>query len=73
MSAIQSPLDSSSTVLTVDQFACAMQMSPATVRRLLASGRLPIQPVRLGRRLLFPLSAVQSFVNGQSSQTTNQN
>ncbi len=62
-----------SPVLTVEQFAQAMQLSPATVRRLLASGRLPVQPVRLGRRLLFPLAAVQSFLTAQNPTQSNSN
>jgi excisionase family DNA binding protein len=50
-------------VLTVEQLAHAFCVSPATVRRLHAKGRLPVQPLRLGRRLLFPMAAVQSFLS----------
>lgn len=60
----------SAAVLTVDQFARVMQLSPATVRRLNASGRLPIQPLRIGRRLLFSAQAVELFL---AANTTSQN
>lgn len=67
------PSPFSAAVLTVDQFAHVMQLSPATVRRLNASGRLPIQPLRIGRRLLFSTQAVQSFLaaNNTSQNHTN--
>lgn len=52
-------------VLTVQQFARAFQVSEATVRRLLASDQLPVRPLRLGRRLLFPTAAVQSFLSAK--------
>lgn len=56
------------TVLTVEQFARAFQVSEATVRRLHANGQLPVLPLRVGRRLLFPVTAVQSFLS--ASQPT---
>lgn len=65
-----SPLDTPVSVFTLEQFAQAMQVSPATVRRLHAAGRLPFVPLRLGRRLLFPVAAVQSFLSVSASQTT---
>jgi len=52
-------------VLTVEQFAHAFSVSAATVRRLHAKGRLPVQPLRLGRRLLFPTAAVQSLLSAK--------
>lgn len=55
-------------VLTVEQFARAFQVSEATVRRLHANGQLPVLPLRVGRRLLFSVTAVQSFLS--ASQPT---
>jgi excisionase family DNA binding protein len=61
------PLEVQSAVLTVEQLARTFQVSPATVRRLHMSGGLPVQSLRVGRRLLFPLSAVQSFLSSSQS------
>lgn len=62
------PLEIQSAVLTVEQLARTFQVSPATVRRLHTAGRLPVQPLRLGRRLLFPTAAVQSFLSSQHTK-----
>jgi len=61
------PLEVQSAVLTVEQLARTFQVSPATVRRLHTTGCLPVQSLRVGRRLLFSTAAVQSFLS--SSQT----
>jgi excisionase family DNA binding protein len=42
-------------LLTVDQLAELWQISPRTVRRMMADGRLPI--VRLGRAVRIPAKA----------------
>jgi excisionase family DNA binding protein len=42
-------------LLTVDQLAELWQVSPRTVRRMIADGRLPV--VRLGRAVRIPAKA----------------
>lgn len=56
-----------SPVLTVEQLARTFQVSPATVRRLHSAGHLPVKPLRIGRRLLFPVAAVQAFLTASQS------
>lgn len=57
-------------VVTVEQFARALQVSPATLRRWHASGLLPVSPLRVGRRMLFPLGPVQALLE---KKTTHKN
>lgn len=48
--------------ITVEQLARALQVSPATVRRWHAGGNLPVLPIRIGRRILFPARAVLALL-----------
>lgn len=58
------PADSSQTfrLLTVEQAAERMAVSPSTVRRLIRSGRLP--SINLGRCRRVPSTVVEEFVQG---------
>ena len=53
-------------VVTVEQFARAFQVSSATVRRWHARGKLPVQPLRVGRRILFPLGPVLALFDSEA-------
>lgn len=56
------PADDACAVLTVQQLAQTLQVSPVTIRRLHAAGVLPFAALRIGRRLLFPMAAVNGFL-----------
>ncbi len=55
-------------VVTVEQFARAFQVSPATIRRWHARGNLSVRPLRVGRRLLFPLAPVMELLDSGTQQ-----
>jgi len=50
---------------SVPEVCEALQISRTTLWKLVRSRRL--KPVRIGRRVLFSLKAVEEFLNGESS------
>jgi excisionase family DNA binding protein len=50
---------------SVPEVCKALQISRSTLWRLVRSRRL--KPVRIGRRVLFTLKAVDEFLNGETS------
>lgn len=56
-------------LLSIDDAAKFTSVSRETIRRLV--GRRVLEPVRLGRRLLIPISQIESLVaNGYTGRTT---
>lgn len=53
-------------LLTVDDVAEVLQLSPRSVRRMVADGRLPV--IRLGRAVRVHPSAVATLMDGSSQE-----
>lgn len=51
--------------LTVPQLALLLGVSRQHAYRLTQRGELPIQPIRLGRRVVFPRAAVMKWLAGE--------
>ena len=54
-------------LLTCDQLAIMVHMTVRGLRKAIAAGRLPIRHLRVGKRILFPVSSVESFF-GQAGE-----
>lgn len=50
--------------LTTAQAAAALNLKPKTLNKWAFTGRGPLQPVRIGRRLAWPAAAIANLLNG---------
>lgn len=48
--------------LTVDELAAALGVSSWGVREAVRRGDCPVQPIRVGRRIVFPRAAVECLL-----------
>jgi excisionase family DNA binding protein len=72
---IQSPVPTSSPApteecqtMTVTQFAALLGVSRQHAYRLTQQGELPVQAIRLGRRLVFSRAAVMKWLAGEAEE-----
>ena len=52
--------------LSIEEASEALALSPRTVEKLVRLGQLPV--VRVGRRVLLPVSALQAWLDSQTEQ-----
>lgn len=55
--------------LTTDELALLMRTTARSIRIAVAEERWPIQHRRVGRRILFPISAVAAYLDGGGENT----
>lgn len=58
-------LETTKLTYSIPEVCKALQISRTTLWKLVKSRRL--KPVRIGRRVLFPLRAIEEFLNGDRS------
>jgi excisionase family DNA binding protein len=54
--------------MTVTQFAALLGVSRQHAYRLTQQGELPVQAIRLGRRLVFSRAAVMKWLAGEAEE-----
>ena len=54
-------------LITIEELGRMVYMTPRGVRKAVAAGRLQIRHLRVGKRILFPLSAIEDFL-GQAGE-----
>lgn len=57
--------------LTTDELALLMRTTARSIRIAVAEERWPIQHRRVGRRILFPISAVAAYLDGDEAGEEN--
>lgn len=57
--------------LTTDELALLMRTTARSIRIAVAEERWPIQHRRVGRRILFPISAVAAYLDGDEVEGEN--
>ncbi len=55
--------------LTVDEAAPILGVNPITLYRLIERQECPIPTLRIGKRILFPIDALERVLSGETSAT----
>ena len=53
--------------LTVDESAVLLGVSRGTAYEMIQQGRFPVEPLRLGRRILIPKAKLMALLEGEQN------